>query len=189
MKNFLFRKATDKDIWDVHAWRNAEKVRNAMLTQHEISGEEHQKWWARKMQDPSFSMMLLEQDGLVKAVQIFFDIQQEKTGWWAFYFTPHAPEEMGPMLQFWKMTELAGLSYAFDTLKLDQLTCEVLLSNQGVLNWHKRFGAKVIDQSTSQNTQQYDLEVMEFTRSGYVEKRDTRWAQPLSEITFQTDLH
>jgi len=182
MTTLVFRPATDADMWDIHAWRNTQKVRAAMLTQHQITKDEHATWWARKMADPSFRMMLLEEDNVVKAVQIFFDIHEDKSAWWAFYFTPHAPEDMGPMLKFWKSTELSGLSYAFDILGLDRLICEVLRSNPGVLNWHKRFGFMPCDPSISDNADAYDLEVMDHKRGYYEKMRDGRWANDLALI-------
>ena len=119
---------------------------------------------------------------MVKAVQIYFDIADDKTAWWAFYFTPHAPEDMGPMMQFWKATELAGLSYAFDHLGRDRLIIEVLRNNAGVLNWHKRFGFKACDPAVSDNVDDFDLEVMDYHRPAYETMRDGRWAKDLRAI-------
>lgn len=180
--SLIFRSVTDADKWDVHVWRNTPKVRNAMLTNHEIASAEHDVWWDRKMADPTFQMMLLEEDGITKAVQIYFDIHEDATAWWAFYFTPHAPEAMGPMMQFWKATELAGLSYAFDHLHRDRLIIEVLRSNPGVLNWHKRFGFQACDPTVSDNANDYDLEVMDYHRPAYLKMRDGRWAEDISKI-------
>lgn len=180
--SLVFRAATDADKWDVHAWRNTLKVRSAMLTNHKISRDEHDAWWGRKMADPTFAMMLLEEDGVAKAVQIYFDVLDDATAWWAFYFTPHAPEDMGPMMQFWKATELAGLSYAFDHLGRDRLIIEVLRSNAGVLNWHKRFGFQACDPSVSDNADSYDLEVMDYHRPAFEKMRDGRWAKDLGQI-------
>ncbi|WP_298864831.1 GNAT family N-acetyltransferase [uncultured Sulfitobacter sp.] len=180
--SLIFRPAAPTDKWDVHAWRNTEKVRQAMLTQHEITADEHDAWWDRKMVDPAFRMMLLEEDGVVKAVQIYFDIIDNGSAWWAFYFTPHAPEDMGPMMQFWKATELAGLSYAFDHLNRERLIIEVLRSNAGVLNWHKRFGFKPCDPAVSDNADDFDLEVMDYQQDAYAAMRDGRWAKDLAGI-------
>ena len=46
--SLIFRPATPADKWDVHAWRNTEKVRSAMLTQHKITRDEHDAWWDRE---------------------------------------------------------------------------------------------------------------------------------------------
>ncbi len=183
-KSLVFRPVTEADKWNVHSWRNTQKVRDAMVSQHVIQEVEHDVWWNKKMDDPTFKMLLLEEDGTAKAVQIFFDIKSDGSAWWAFYFTPHAPEEMGDMLKFWKSTELAGLSYAFDTLCRERLICEVLRSNSGVLNWHKRFGFKPCNPSVSANAVDFDLEVMDFEREQYLSLRDKRWSEDLRNIEF-----
>ena len=183
--SLIFRPATTADKWDVYAWRNTAKVRAAMLTNHTIAPDEHDVWWDRKMADPTFVMQLLEEDGVVKAVQIYFDIADNRTAWWAFYFTPHAPKDMGPMMHFWKATELAGLPYAFDHLGCDRLRIEVLRSNAGVLNWHKRFGFKACDPAVSDNADDYDLEVMDYQRAAYEIMRDGRWAHDMKTINIR----
>ena len=184
MHDYTFRLATSEDKWDVFKWRNSEKVRAAMLTQHEISKDEHSAWWDRKLNDVTFRILLLEDSDSVKAVQIFFDINATKDAWWAFYFTPNAPEDMGTMLNFWKVTELAGLTFAFEHLKLQNLICEVLKSNPGVLNWHKRFGFEIQDQSLSDNTGSYDLEVLAMTREVFSEKIQKKWSSDIQKIAF-----
>ncbi len=180
--SLIFRTVTPADKWNVHTWRNAPKTRAAMLTNHEISRAEHDIWWNRKMADPTFSMMLLEEDGVVKGVQIYFDIAGDKTAWWAIYFTSHAPEDVGAMMKFWKATEIAGLSYAFDHLGLNRLVIEVLRSNAGVLRRHKRFGFKTCDPAVSDNADDFDLEVMDYHRPAYEAMRDGRWANDLASI-------
>lgn len=182
----IFRPAEERDKWNVHSWRNAENVRQAMLTSHTISSEEHDSWWDRKMDDPTFRMMLLEEDGVAKAVQIYFDIQESNSAWWAFYFTPAAPEDMGPMLRFWKFNELAGLSMAFDLLKVDRVLIEVLRSNSGVLNWHKRFGFKPCDPSVSSNAMAHDLEVLDYARKEYEIIRDQKWESDLAQVEIRS---
>lgn len=180
--SYLLRTATDADKWDVHGWRNQLKVRETMLTSHEITAEEHDAWWTRKQDDPDFRMLILEEDGVAKAVEIFTEISTDGSAWWAFYFTPHAPDDMGPMMKFWKATELAGLSYAFDHLGRDRLIIEVLRSNSGVLNWHKRFGFVPCDPVVSRNAANYDLEVLDYQRPAYEEMRDGRWHRDLTGI-------
>lgn len=177
-----FRPATPADKWDVFAWRNTTRVRQAMLTQHLITADEHAAWWDRKQADPDFHMMLLDEDGITKAVQIFFNGSTSGSIWWAFYFTPNAPQDMGAMLHFWKKTELSGLAYAFDHLNCTRLVCEVLRSNSGVLNWHKRFGFEECDPSISENAEHYDLEVMDFSRDKYLLKKEKHWADDIGEI-------
>ena len=55
---------------------------------------------------------------------------------------------------------LAGLAYAFDTLQLDALYCEVFRCISSVLNMQKRFGFEVCDSSLSHNSINHDLVVL-----------------------------
>ena len=179
-----FRPARPDELWDILEWRNAERVRKAMLTQQEINRDEHAVWWQRKLSDHSFRQMIIEDGGTPLAVQAFFDIRTEKTAWWAFYFTPAVPDDLVQMMRIWKSVELAGVSYAFEGLHLKTLYCEVLRSNPGVLNWHKRFGFQTCDSSISDNTPNFDLEVMSMDREGYNKLRLSRVGADIATITF-----
>lgn len=176
------RPATPEDKWDVHSWRNTKKVRSVMLNKGKISASEHDMWYDNQLANPSYSMLILEKDGVPQAVQIYFDIIPNNTTWWAFYFTPFAPSQIGPMLKIWKTVELSGLAYAFDVLKCEQIFIEVLRSNFGVLNWHKRFGFLKCDENLSKNTKNFDLEVMNFDRSTFESRAPTTWSAELEHI-------
>lgn len=171
MANTLIRPARPDEIWDILAWRNAPRVRQAMLTQHEIGRAEHQVWFERQLANPLFRQMLVEHDGQPVAVQAFFNIRLDRSAWWAFYFTDAVPDDMAAILKIWKWVELAGLAYAFETLQIENLYCEVLRNNSGVLNWHKRFGFAPCDPGLSANTATHDLEVLCLSRSGYEQLR------------------
>jgi UDP-4-amino-4,6-dideoxy-N-acetyl-beta-L-altrosamine N-acetyltransferase len=181
-----FRPAEAGEIWDIHAWRNAPRVRQAMLTSHEIGREEHEAWFTRKLDDPGFRQMITEQGGARVAVQAYFDIRPGQSAWWAFYFTPAVPDDMAAMMRIWKWVELTGIAYAFEVMDLPQLYCEVLRSNGGVLNWHKRFGFQTCDPSVSTNTSRYDLKVLMLDRAGYDRLRAGRIGADLAQIDLVT---
>ncbi|TRD15435.1 hypothetical protein [Palleronia caenipelagi] len=179
---FTFRPVSDDDMLDVLDWRNQEKVRLAMLTQEVISLEDHKIWWAKKMQDSAYNLHILEQDGTPIAVQAFFDIKPEIAAWWAFYFTPHVSDNLLEMMKVWRQVELSGLAYAFDVLSVDVLYCEVLRSNKGVLDWHKRFGFGIADGSISENTSKYDLEVLFLKKEKFTKIRKGMKENPLNAV-------
>lgn len=185
MADTLIRPARPDEVWDILGWRNAPRVRQAMLTQHEIGRAEHQAWFARQLAQPLFRQMLVEHGGSTVAVQAFFDIQPARSAWWAFYFTDAVPDDMAAMLRIWKWVELAGLVYAFDTLQLDTLYCEVLRSNSGVLNWHKRFGFVVCEPNLSVNTASHDLEVLSLSRAAYDRLRTGRSGQDIAVVAIE----
>lgn len=185
MVDALIRPARPDEVWQILAWRNAPRVRQAMLTQHEIESSEHQAWFQRKLTDPKFRQMLSEEDGMAVAVQAFFDIQPGQSAWWAFYFTDAVPADMATMLRIWKGVELAGLAYAFDVLGLETLYCEVLRSNSGVSQWHKRFGFEPCDPVVSANSERFDLEVLSLDRTAYTKLRAGRNGQDIAAIGIQ----
>ena len=94
MADTLIRPARPDEVWDILAWRNAPRVRQAMLTQHEIGRAEHQAWFERQLANPQFRQMLVEHGGATVAVQAFFNIQPARSAWWAFYFTDAVPDDM-----------------------------------------------------------------------------------------------
>lgn len=182
MADTLIRPARADEVWQILDWRNAPRVRQAMLTQHEIGRDEHQTWFERKMADPLFRQMLSEDGGTPVSVQAFFDILPGRSAWWAFYFTDAVPHDMTAMLRIWKGVELAGLAYAFEVLGLETLYCEVLRSNSGVCQWHKRFGFVPCDPAISANTGQFDLKVLCLDRAAYEQLRAGRNGQDMATI-------
>ena len=188
MADTLIRPARPDEVWDILAWRNAPRVRQAMLPQHEIGRTEHQAWFERQLANPQFRQMLVEHGGVTVAVQAFFNIQPAHSAWWAFYFTDAVPDDMAAMLKIWKWVELAGLAYAFETLRLDNLYCEVFRSNSGVLNWHKRFGFEACDASLSPNSINHDLEVLRLTLREYEYLQFGQIGKDLALINIETNF-
>lgn len=158
---YTFRPVLHEESDSIRSWRNASEVRNAMLTQHCITKEEHQAWWASKLVDKSYRLMMLEQNGVPMSIQAYFDIHRGNNAWWAFYFTPNVPQNLAQKLKVWQFTELTGLMYAFSILQLKTIYCEVLQSNSAVTHWHKHYGFKECDASLSPNTAHYDLQVLQ----------------------------
>jgi UDP-4-amino-4,6-dideoxy-N-acetyl-beta-L-altrosamine N-acetyltransferase len=182
MADTLIRPARPDEVWQILAWRNEPRVRQAMLTQHEIGRSEHEAWFSCKLADPLFRQMLSLEDGTPVSVQAFFDIKPGHSAWWAFYFTDAVPDDMATMLRIWKGVELAGLAYAFEVLGLQTLYCEVLRSNSAVSQWHKRFGFEPCDPSVSANTDHFDLQVFSLSRAAYTQVRAGRNGQDMVGI-------
>lgn len=185
MADTRIRPAQLDEIWKIHAWRNAPRVRQAMLTQHEIGPAEHESWFERKLADPSFRQMISEDSGTSVSVQAFFNVQLGHSAWWAFYFTDAVPDDMPTMLKIWKGVELSGLAYAFEVLGLRTLYCEVLLSNTGVRQWHKRFSFVTCDPNISTNTANFELEVLKLDRAAYEKLRAGRSGQDIASIKIE----
>ncbi|WP_331376783.1 UDP-4-amino-4,6-dideoxy-N-acetyl-beta-L-altrosamine N-acetyltransferase [Sinorhizobium chiapasense] len=129
------RRATDDDITIMRMWRNIPAVREKMYTWHEISEEEHQRWWARTRSADNHRYFIYEHRRVPLGVVSFNNIDQEnRNASWAFYASPDAERGTGSRMEF------LALDYAFFDLNLHKLFCEVLDFNAAVIKLHKKFG-------------------------------------------------
>lgn len=124
------------DLPAVRNWRNHPDVRRNMYTHHQITEEEHQEWWQDRLLNDNVYLIAEEDDpvGYVSFSNRRFD---DRTADWAFYKAPDAPKGTGSNM------ERLALEYAFETLKLEKLSCEVLAYNKPVYYLHRKHGFQV----------------------------------------------
>src|SRR5690606_38648738 len=102
-------------------WRNAPAVRRNMYTRHEISLEEHLAWWKNVGSREDQLYFIYEYKNTPFGVVAFTQISnRDKNASWAFYASPEAPRGTGSRMEY------LALEYAFKSLKLHKLHCEVL---------------------------------------------------------------
>ncbi|MHB9149526.1 MAG: UDP-4-amino-4,6-dideoxy-N-acetyl-beta-L-altrosamine N-acetyltransferase [Thermoleophilia bacterium] len=133
---YVLRGMTADDLQRVFEWRNQERIRNAMYTDHVISWEEHTQWFARVSSDPSNRQLVFQVDGRPVGVVSFADIDAvNQRARWGFYLgeSDVAPGTGSRM-------EFLALEFAFETLGLRKLSCEVFSFNDKVTKMHGKFG-------------------------------------------------
>lgn len=118
----------------IRAWRNHIDIRRFMYTQHEITAEEHHRWFVAKDRDP-FSHLLLfkmndEPYGFVNITQI----RQGPVADWGFYVAPEAPKGTGQLLGN------AALGFAFGELNLHKICGEAVAFNTRSILFHRKMG-------------------------------------------------
>lgn len=134
----ILRGIADDELELMRAWRNEPAVRANMYTQHEISREEHLTWWGKTKVRTDRKYFMYEIVGAPTGIAIFTGIDmQSQNSAWAFYASPSAPKGIGSKMEF------LMLEYAFSTLQLHKLYCEVLAFNTAVIKLHKKFGFSV----------------------------------------------
>lgn len=117
------------------SWRNAPTVRSRMYTQHEISREEHIRWWEAKSRSEQDNLLIYLDDGVPAGFISFSEINRNwGTASWAFYAAPDAPKGTGSRM------EMLALDRFFGEMNLRKLCCEVLASNPAVLALHLKHG-------------------------------------------------
>jgi UDP-4-amino-4,6-dideoxy-N-acetyl-beta-L-altrosamine N-acetyltransferase len=128
------RPMNEGDLERVLYWRNHPEVRRYMYTQHEISLEEHRRWFARASQDPERHLLVYEIDTSPVG---FINIHQIASGGiadWGFYAAPDAPKGSGRSLG------QAALRYAFETVALHKLFGQALAFNESSIRFHLNLG-------------------------------------------------
>jgi len=107
-----------------------------MYSQHEISIEEHQAWFARMQSDDSKRWFLyLNSENVPSGVVYFTDLDhRQKTAFWGFYASPEATPGTGMRISF------DAFDKAFGELGLRKLNAEVLATNSRSLSMHKKVG-------------------------------------------------
>jgi len=132
------------DLSMVLAWRNHPAIRQHMLTQHEISMEEHSAWFERTTQDPQKKLLIFEEDNTSRGYVYFSGDQTGATAEWGFYTAPEAPKGSG------KKLGQASLDYAFTELGLKKICGQVLVANQASIRFHQKLGFRLEDELTTE---------------------------------------
>lgn len=125
---------TAADLSLVLQWRNDPRIRQFMVTQHEISLTEHSAWFARASVDPSRRLLLLEDLGSPVAYVQLSSVKPGGVADWGFYASPDAPRGTGSLLG--RMV----LDYAFLELGLHKVCGQALEFNTRSIALHERLG-------------------------------------------------
>jgi UDP-4-amino-4,6-dideoxy-N-acetyl-beta-L-altrosamine N-acetyltransferase len=128
------RKMTDQDLERVLFWRNQPKVRRFMFTTHEISPEEHIRWYQQAAQDPRRHLLIFELDSTPMGFIHLNEITQGGIADWGFYTAPEAPKGTGRALGN------ATLHFAFEKLSFHKLCAKVIAFNERSIKFHIQLG-------------------------------------------------
>lgn len=122
------------DLEQVLGWRNHPDVRRHMLSQHEITLEEHAAWFGRVSDDPGRAVLIVEDGGRPIGFVQFTGVRPGGVGDWGFYAVPGAPKGSGRKLG------TAALDVAFGELGLHKVCGQALTRNAGSMAMHAALG-------------------------------------------------
>jgi UDP-4-amino-4,6-dideoxy-N-acetyl-beta-L-altrosamine N-acetyltransferase len=119
------------------AWRNSPDVAAYMYSDHAISPEEHDRWFAsiRTRHDRRYWIIEVNGDpvGLVNLADI--DEIHRRCAWAYYLASPNVRGlGVGSYVEFW------AIEHVFGALGLHKLWCEVLASNEAVWKLHQAHG-------------------------------------------------
>lgn len=128
---------SEKHLEMVRNWRNSPEVNRYMYTEHFISEQEQKEWFAQINACPTSKYWIIEYENKPLGVVSISEISLTYDScFWAFYLGDSSVRGAG----IGAKVEFTMLNYVFETLKLNKLRCEVLISNQQVISMHEKFG-------------------------------------------------
>lgn len=126
---------TESDLEQVLTWRNHPEVRRYMYTQHEISLEEHARWFAHASKNPAIHLLVFEIDNIPHGfIKIHKNKEMGNVAEWGFYVNPNSAKGTGRALG------KAALQYAFKTVGLHKLCGQALAFNDQSIRFHLTLG-------------------------------------------------
>ena len=143
----LIRPMVHADLERVLAWRNHPDVRRYMYTQHEITLDEHQRWFERTLPDSKKHLLIFEVNQQPLGFVNFNAVGNGGIADWGFYVAPDAPIGSGRQLG------CAALNHAFTQLKLQKVCGQALAYNQRSILFHQSLG---FQQEGTLRDQQFD---------------------------------
>ena len=122
------------DLGRVLGWRNHPAVRLHMYTRHEITLDEHQRWFERNLLDPKKHLLIFEINHKPLGFVNFNETGNGGIADWGFYVAPDAPKGGGRQLG------CAALNHAFTKLELHKVCGQALAYNERSIRFHQSLG-------------------------------------------------
>ncbi len=128
------RRMVHADLEQVLAWRNHPDVRRYMYTQHEITLDEHQRWFERTLLDPKKHLLIFEVNQQPLGFMNFNESGNAGIADWGFYAAPDAPKGSGRQLG------RTALNHAFTQLQFHKVSGQALAYNERSIQFHQSLG-------------------------------------------------
>ncbi|WP_316346924.1 UDP-4-amino-4,6-dideoxy-N-acetyl-beta-L-altrosamine N-acetyltransferase [Desulfuromonas acetoxidans] len=126
----------EEDLELLLKWRNHPAVKRYMYSQHDISIDEHKRWFLKLGEDDSQQAFIFSINGQPEGYVNFKKIHCGPIADWGFYLNPDAPKGTGRLLG------RAALDYAFYKMNLHKVCGQALGYNEKSINFHLRMGFK-----------------------------------------------
>lgn len=133
----------EDDIEMILRWRNQANVREVSFSDRVITADEHREWWKCVRDDRTRRWMIYRDSDKPVGVVGFHDIEPGEQACWSFYLSDELNDN--EKLKYWLMIERSAITYAFESLGLRKLRCEVLSFNKAAVLLHKQEGFVPVD--------------------------------------------
>lgn len=140
----MLKRASEPDREMVRVWRNHPDVRAVSLNQATISEEEHSIYWSTLEGRKDRLVYIFYDDEAPVGIVTYSDIIPGESATWGYFLDLDVLRANGRLLISAVQLYKEALTHAFDTLRLEKLTGEVLGTNQVSYELSLRFGFREI---------------------------------------------
>lgn len=125
-----------KDLDLILKWRNTKEIRSVMYEDHQITIDEHLKWYEKLvMDDTKVARLLTYKEKPIGFVNFTKIDEMNQTCYWGFYIgEKEVVRRAGTVLG------LLALDYIFETKGIHKVCAEIIESNRISLNFHQKLG-------------------------------------------------
>lgn len=134
--DILLRPVEERDLELLLSWRNSERIRANMYTDHVITWEEHRSWFERLTRDKESFAFVFEAEGRpLGVVNLNHMDRANNRCHWGFYLgETDAPKGSGTRMAY------LALRHVFEELKLHKVIGEALAFNSASIAYHEKLG-------------------------------------------------
>jgi hypothetical protein len=133
----LLRDLQPEDKEKLFLWRNDPEVAKWSLTGHQISIDEHERWFSTLEDNPRVRYWMVVVDDEDVGLVNLFDIDRINSRcFWSFYIGNTGVRGKG----VGKLVHYHILRYVFEDIGLHKLCSEVLATNQRIIHMQEMFG-------------------------------------------------
>jgi len=136
LKNIILCNSNDQE--SVRIIRNTLSIKNNMYSDHDITLDEHFNWIkSLELNSKQKVFIIYKESEVIGIISVNnYDIIHKKTDW-AFYIDEKQRGGIGKALEFF------FINYMFNILNVEKINCEIIETNNIVVNMHKHFCFKV----------------------------------------------
>ncbi|MBG9829495.1 MULTISPECIES: UDP-4-amino-4,6-dideoxy-N-acetyl-beta-L-altrosamine N-acetyltransferase [Bacillus cereus group] len=134
--DFQLERLEKKDLELILQWRNTKEIRSVMYEDHQITIDEHLKWYEKLVvDDTKVARLLTYKEKPIGFVNFTKIDKLDRTCYWGFYIgEKQSVKRAGTVLG------LLALDYIFEKKDIHKVCAEIIESNRISLNFHQRFG-------------------------------------------------
>jgi len=135
-EDYLLRNLQETDLEKVLTWRNSERVRINMYTNHIITWQEHLAWFQKNQKKENVIYLIFEFLNRPIGLICFTDLDRTNNkALGGFYLG-----EVDTSPRSGIAMEYLGLEHFFEKMDFRKIGCEVLAFNKSVIKFQKKFG-------------------------------------------------